>query len=110
MGREPYLHPRQYHLVGSLLLTVIAVVMVWVVFRRLGWGYGLYVLAMIGGAMLSTKDFVGMGRYVIAAFPCFAAMATVLADRQLIRRVVLVLSGGLLFLMTELHARNMLIS
>ncbi len=46
--------------------------------ERLGWGYGIYVAVVVGMPVLSTKDFMGVGRYLIAAFPVFLTLATML--------------------------------
>ena len=110
MRRTPYLNPPHYHLVGALLATVLALALVVVVFRRLGWGYGFYSLGVVLGSAISTKNFIGMGRYTVAAFPVFAAAGLLLKDRTAARWLVLAGSGALLLLLTELHARNMLIS
>ncbi|MGH9222540.1 MAG: hypothetical protein ACRD2W_01785, partial [Acidimicrobiales bacterium] len=110
MQRAPYLNPPHYHLVGNLLAAVVAVTLAVLVFRRLGWGYGIYSLAMVLGSALSTKNFIGTGRYAIAAFPCFAVAGLLLARRTVARWLVLGASAALLVLLTELHARNMLIS
>ena len=110
LQRTPYLDPPHYHLVGNFLAAVIALTLAVLVFRRLGWGYGIYSFVMVFGAAMSTKNFIGTGRYAIAAFPCFAVAGLLLAERRGARRTVFALSGALLFLFTELHARNMLIS
>ena len=72
--------------------------------------YGVYVAGVVGLCALCTKDFVGLGRYVLAAFPCFAAAGELLAERPRARWAVLGVSGALLLFVTHLHARNMLIS
>jgi len=110
MSRPPYFDPPHYHLVGNLVATVVALALTVVVVKKLGWGYGVYSVAVIVGAAASTKDFVGMGRYALSAFPCFAAAGALLADRARLRFSVLAGSAGLLVLLTELHSRNMLIS
>lgn len=108
--KPPYLNPPHYHLALHALVTVIALAMVVAVFRRLGRGYGIYTLTAVAGSALSTKDFVGMGRYVLAAFPLFAAAGALLRERRLARVAAAFVSVGGLVMLTELHARNMLIS
>jgi len=110
MSRRPYLDPPHYHLVGNLVATVVALALAVVVVKKLGWGYGVYAVAVVVGAAASTKDFVGMGRYALSAFPCFAAAGALLADRARLRFAALAGTAGLLVLLTELHSRNMLIS
>jgi hypothetical protein len=80
------------------------------VFRRFGRAYGVFALLVVAGSALSTRDFTGVARYVLGAFPCFAVAGDVLADRPAVARVVLGVSAALLAFFTALHARNMLIS
>jgi hypothetical protein len=42
--------------------------------RRMGWGYAAYVVVVVGIAFCTTRDFIGMGRYVLVAFPAYAAI------------------------------------
>jgi hypothetical protein len=62
------------------LFTVGALALVPSIVRRFGRGYGAYVLVAVGMAAVSTPDFVGMGRYVLVAFPVFAVLAARLAE------------------------------
>ncbi len=66
---------------GHALVTLGALALCVPTFRRLGWGYGLYCLAVVGLPALSSKDFQGLGRYVIAAFPLFLTWASLLDAR-----------------------------
>lgn len=50
--------------------------------RRFGWGYGAYVVAVIGIPAIGTGDFMGTGRYVLAAFPVFALVGEWLSVRR----------------------------
>lgn len=64
---------------GGLSVALLALVVpLW---RRISKGYALYVLVVVGIPVLSTKDFMGLGRYGLAAFPVFLAVATLLKDR-----------------------------
>jgi len=110
MATRPYLNALHLHLVGSALVTLALLALVPSVFRHFGRAYGVFALTVVAGAALSTRDFTGMGRYVLAAFPCFAVAGDLLADRPVAARVVLATGGVLLGLFTALHARNMLIS
>ena len=77
---------------GALALVVPTV-------KRLGWGYGLYALAVVGLPALSSKDFMGMGRYLLAAFPLFLTLALLVRERPRLRLPLLVCSGlALVFL------------
>ncbi|MEY2571518.1 MAG: hypothetical protein QOE63_1868 [Acidimicrobiaceae bacterium] len=51
------------------------------VWKRFGWGYGVYTLAVVGIPALGTGDFQGMGRYLLAAFPVFALVGAWLTER-----------------------------
>lgn len=81
---------------GHALITVLALIMVVPTFKRLGWGYGVFTLLVVGIPAVSSKDFQGLGRYVIAAFPLFLTLALLIAERPVVRRVVFVLFGSLL--------------
>ena len=65
-------------ILGFLVLAVL-------VWKRLGWGYGLYSLTLLAIPLIGTKDFQGAGRYLMAAFPCFLVLATLLAARPVLK-------------------------
>ena len=65
--------------IGSILLVPKVV-------RRFGWGYGLYVLVLVGIPAVSSKDFYGLGRYLLGAFPVLAVVGEWLAERRLVTR------------------------
>lgn len=75
---------------GHALVTLLALGLVVPTFKRLGWGYGVYTLLAVGIPAISSKDFQGLGRYVMAAFPLFLTMALLLEERPRLRRAVLV--------------------
>ena len=81
-------------------------VLIPLVIRRLGWGYGAYVLTLLLIPLLGTKDFQGVGRYVLAVFPCFAIGGRLLASRPRPRLVWLLGSGALLLLLSSAYARG----
>jgi hypothetical protein len=68
-------------LVIQAVLTLVALVAVPLVARRFGAAYGGYVLLSVGFGAFATKDFQGMGRYLLAAFPLFALAGSFLALR-----------------------------
>ena len=84
---------------GHALVTVLALIMVVPTFKKLGWGYGLFTLLIVGIPAVSSKDFQGLGRYVIAAFPLFLTTALLLAERPILRKVVLAIFAVLLGLL-----------
>lgn len=93
-------------LLVQALLTLAALLLVPLVARRFGWGYAAFTLAVIALPAISTKDFQGMGRYLLAAFPCFALAGELLAARPRLRVGVVAASGlGLIFL-TSMSARG----
>jgi len=98
------------HLFVNALATVLVVAFIPRVFRRLGLGYGLFVVMAVVVTAVSTKDFVGMGRYTLAAFPCFAVAADSLRRRPTLTWVTLGLSAVGLVMLTQLHARGTIVS
>jgi hypothetical protein len=91
-------------------VTVAALLLVWAIVRRFGWAYGSYALVIVVIPALSTKDFTGMGRYVLAAFPCFAALGGLLTARPRLAVAVLAASACGLLLFTSAFARGYYIS
>lgn len=80
------------------------------VFRRFGVGYGVYASLLIGLSALSTKNFFGMARYLLAAFPCFAVLGEALVERAGLRRVVLAASGAGLVVLTAVFGTGYYLS
>lgn len=93
-------------LVFQALLALLAVCLVVPAARRFGWAYAGYVVAVIGIPLLGSKDFQGMGRYLLAAFPLFAAAGDLLVARPRARAPVLVGSTVALALLSSLYARG----
>jgi len=96
--------------VAHPIVVLVALAMVPRVFRRFGWGYGVFCVLAVGLAAFSTKDFFGSGRYVLAAFPCFAAGADLLVEHPKLRPWALGASGSALLVMTSLFARGSYLS
>ena len=80
--------------VAHPILTFAGLACVPRIFRRFGKGYGIYVLLLIGLSALSTKNFFGMSRYLLAAFPCFAVAGELVADRPALRRAATAASAA----------------
>ncbi len=89
--------------VGLLALAVPTV-------RRLGWGYGLYSAAVMGVPLVASRDFIGLGRYGLATFPCFLTLAMLLEARPVARRVWFAVSIALLALMLSRFALGRYVS
>ena len=110
MWNGPWTDGHFGHLFVNAVATVITVAFIPAVFRRFGWGYGVYVTIAVVVTAAATKDFVGMGRYSLAAFPCFAVAADMLFRRPRLAWAVLGVSGAGLIMLTQLHARGTIVS
>lgn len=86
-------------LVPQALACTVAVLLLPTTWRRFGWGYTAYAVVSLAIPIIGTKDFMGGGRYALAAFPVFAAAAVVLTEgrrpRWLLPVVLAVLAVGL---------------
>jgi hypothetical protein len=65
---------------GALAIFLLALVPK--ILKRYGWAYGLYTVAILGLPLAGSKDFQGLGRYALAAFPAFAILGEELAHRR----------------------------
>ena len=92
------------------VLTLGALALVPRVFRRFGYGYGVYALLMVLVPAISTKNFFGMGRYLMAAFPCFAVLGELLAERPRLAKVVYPLAGVGLVGLTAAYSQGIYLS
>ncbi len=110
MARSPYLDPGHLHLIGNAAVAVLAVWLLPRVFRRFGRAYGVYATILILAAALSTKDFIGMARYVLPAFPLFAVAGIGLARSPRKGRGAIVVGVVLLVVLSFVHARGTLVS
>ena len=75
------------------IATVFFLVMVPFVWRRFGWGYGVYTAAVVLIPSMGSGDFQGMARYLLAAFPVFALVGEWLAESVVRRRAALSVGG-----------------
>lgn len=92
------------------ILSIISLGLVVPTIRRLGWAYGSYVLLVVGIPLLTSSDFIAMGRYMLMAFPVFAVGADLLRERPPGFAIATVsASSVLLVVMTALFARWMLL-
>jgi len=85
-------------LVIQAALTLLALLAVPAIARRFGPGYAAYTAVVVVLAALGTKDFQGMGRYLLGAFPLFALVGALIADRPRVRVALLGVCGALLAL------------
>ena len=79
LWRSPDLVAR---LTAQALMMLIAVLLLRRVWRLFGWGYLAYSVVVLAIPLLGTKDFMGTGRYGLAAFPVIAAAGHVLATTR----------------------------
>jgi hypothetical protein len=80
-------------LVPQALACLLAVLLLRTAWRRFGWGYTAFSVVSLAIPLIGTKDFMGAGRYCLAAFPVLAAAAVVLTGRQRPRWLVPVVLG-----------------
>jgi len=92
------------------VLTVAGACLVPRVFRRFGVGYGVYVALLVGLSALSTKNFFGMARYLLAAFPIFAVAGELLVERPGLRRVAVPAGGVGLVVLTAIFGTGYYLS
>jgi hypothetical protein len=88
---------------NPLLHAALAVLCLWLGWRlrrTLGWGYAVYVLIAVGIPFVTSRDFIGLGRYALAAFPVFVELDAGLEAKAGRRTRWLVVSGGLLVFLT----------
>ena len=78
--------------------------------RKFGWGYAVYVVVVLAIPLVGSKDFQGIGRYCLAAFPAFAVMGEYLMTRRRLATGVLVLSALALCLLCSGFARGAYVS
>jgi hypothetical protein len=64
--------------IGLLLLVPLVV-------KRIGWGYAAYTVGVLAIPLVGSKDFMGIGRYALTAFPAFAVLGSLLAERPRLR-------------------------
>lgn len=93
-------------LIFQALLALLAIGLIVPAARRFGWGYAAYVVAVVGIPLLGSKDFQGMGRYLLAAFPLFAVAGDLLTSRPRAKVAVLATSTVALAVLSSLYARG----
>ena len=102
-------HRGLYFTLGIVFQALVAVGLLVVarwVWRRLGWGYALYVAMVLGVPLLGSKDLQGLGRYALAAFPSFAVLGEMLSTRRNMRFAVLGCSAAIMLVLCSAYARG----
>lgn len=88
-----------------LLLALGLLALAWPMRTRLGWGYTAYVTAVLLLPLYSSRDFIGLGRYGLAAFPSLLVLAQLLQERpRWVRVTYATASLTLLMVMTTRFA------
>lgn len=90
---------------GQAVVTVVGACAVPFVGRRFGWGYGVFMAVLVAIPSISTENFMGTGRYMMAAFPLFALLGEWLS-RQRFRWTWLATSGLVMALLSMGFARS----
>jgi len=74
-------------------------------------GLAILGLALASGSrVMGTKNFFGMARYVMAAFPCFAVVGDLLAERPRVAAASYTIGGAGLFALTLAFGRGYYLS
>lgn len=94
----------------QLVLLLFALSLTRHVLRRFGWAYAGYVLLILGIPLVTVGNLFGAGRYVLAAFPCFAAFGDIVGDHPARARPLAMVGGALLFANITMFARGMWVS
>jgi hypothetical protein len=90
------------------LLVIGALLLLPLVVYRIGWPYALFVLVTVVIPSFATKDWQGAGRYLLGAFPVFAALADWLVepDRPRLRIAAVAAGAAALVVLTSAYARG----
>ncbi|HJY24055.1 MAG TPA: hypothetical protein VJ649_00085, partial [Actinomycetes bacterium] len=94
------------------IFVLVALVLVYWVRRRFGWGYAAYAFLAVAIPAFSTRDFMGTGRYLIAAFPVLAVVGDLLATttRRWLLPTVLIVFAVLLMVGAYLYGTGYQVS
>lgn len=105
---QPELFDTRHLATTSFQALILAAVVMSVpaVGRRFGWGYAVYALGLATLPAVSVSTFMGVGRYLLPAFPCWALAGEWLADRPRWRTAWLATSAVLLVVMSAGFARS----
>lgn len=106
-------HMGKWYTAGLVVQAVLAIGLLTLtlrVGRKFGWGYAIYVVVVLAIPLVGSKDFQGIGRYCLAAFPAFAVMGACLAERRRLATGVLCLSALGLGLLCSGFARGAYVS
>ncbi|MBX5484018.1 MAG: hypothetical protein IRZ16_19510 [Myxococcaceae bacterium] len=87
-------------------LTVGALALCVATKKRLGWGSAAYAFVAVAIPAAGIKDFQGMGRYAMAAFPCILTLSLLIGERPRLRRAAMVTSAAIALYFVVNFARS----
>ena len=93
---------------GALVVAVFCSVPA--VARRFGWGHGAFVLSLVAILTLVSRDYLGAGRYLLAAFPVAALVGEWLSVRPRLRAAWLAAGFVLLTLGTIGYSQSRMLT
>ena len=103
--RRPALDVEHIRMAAPAIFCVVAIALLPAVVRRFGWAYATYAGLVVLIPGLSSGDFTGVGRYLLAAFPFFAAAGDLAARRPRLAVPGLALSGAVMWFFASLYGR-----
>ncbi len=92
------------------LLTVGIVALAWPARKLLSNAYAAYIFLAVGIPAVSTKDFMGLGRYAIAAFPVFLVASLLLSKRAPLALTARVACGVVLIALSAAYGAGVYVS
>jgi Gpi18-like mannosyltransferase len=100
------------NLTAQLLLAVVLLVATIKARHKLGFGYTVYTVSVLAIPLIGSKDFQGVGRYSLAAFPAFGALGFYVAHYlgPRLRTLLLVTSVVFLGVLSSAFARGAYVS
>lgn len=79
--------------------------------RRFGWGYAVFQLVLVAMPAIGSKDFMGVGRYLMVLFPTHALIGEWLSGRSVrLRTVYFAVSGTGLVVLAAAFAHGVYLS
>jgi Gpi18-like mannosyltransferase len=99
-------------LTAQMLLAVLLLIVVIKARARVGLGHTVYAVTVLAIPLIGSKDFQGLGRYCLAAFPAFGALGYYVAQHIGVRARVLLFGASTVFLgvLSSAYARGSYVS
>ena len=91
-------------------LSIVALCLIVPLWRRFGPTYGVYTALLVLVAVIPSPDFLGMGRYLLAAFPLFLLVGEWANRWRWLFVTIVVFSLPLMFALASFHSRAYLVS